>query len=903
MAWERIVIDIEANNLLTPLLNLTQMPYRLKDEARLWCIVVRDIDTNTSVLLLPDEYMGTVAPEVVRKYYRYAEISEDIIDESGEVTGQEITTKQIIDVEEFLDATGKVINTNYSKHYDSAIEYMVFEEAVADGILFNRLPKRPATRETLERIFTNAKEVVGHNIVNYDLPMLKLMGLIDYRIEYPGNGDHTLFGKPIKVTDTLIWSKLLNPDRQDKYGKHGLAAWGGRLGNYKGDYHNFSTFDWEMCVYCNQDTNVNRDILFAEEAEMEGWDWDTAYGMEIKLVDLTLRQETFGFYFDRELAEWCLEDLDTKLKDRADLVEPSLPPKPLNKGELKYYSPPAKQMLKNGEPNSFITKFAEKIGGQIIKVPRSDDPSAEDYALEYEGKQFIIPFTEPVKDSLETTIKDNDQVKGYLLSLGWDPSDWKERDLTKDSKKQVVSQDKAIKAIKKYALDTLSSPYKQQRLDFINCTESDIEANLLRAYSKNPSKPLKVLTSPNLRVGAEKELCPNLSRIAKDPEFVRAIAEWHTYTHRRNSISGGDTDEDGEPSKGFLSFIREDGRVSTPADTMGAASFRYTHKNICNIARPSSLYGKYMRSLFGAGPGLAQLGFDFASLEARIQAHYIMPYEGGPELAESLLAEKPNDIHTINAKKLGISRDNAKSITYACLYGAAAPKLQKMLGLSPKEAEDMWHAYWDAVPPLKELKEVLTNYWEATDKDFVLGIDGRKLRARSPHSLINLLFQGAGAIMAKWSVVRIAQRLEEQGLLGDPFLHTTDDVKVWQMIVYHDEIQYALHKSLIKVKSFYDPKVQAIHEQEIAEWEAAGSEGKPPKNPFEEQAKQWLEENPIEGQYSDIGHLDNGLHYVTLPNVVSETILSAIDETVEEHKLRVPLGISWITGSNWYHCH
>ena len=192
-----------------------------------------------------------------------------------------------------------------------------------------------------------------------------------------------------------------------------------------------------------------------------------------------------------------------------------------------------------------------------------------------------------------------------------------------------------------------------------------------------------------------------------------------------------------------------------------------------------------MRSLFGAGPGLAQFGFDFASLEARIMAHYIMLFAGGPELAESLLAEKPNDVHTINANKLGISRDNAKAITYACLYGAAAPKLQKMLGLSPSDAEAMWHAYWDAVPPLKELKEVLTTYWEATGKDYVLGIDGRKLRARSPHSLINLLFQGAGAIMAKWAVVRIAQRLEEQGLLGDPFLHSTTDVKVWPMIVYH----------------------------------------------------------------------------------------------------------------------
>ena len=141
--------------------------------------------------------------------------------------------------------------------------------------------------------------------------------------------------------------------------------------------------------------------------------------------------------------------------------------------------------------------------------------------------------------------------------------------------------------------------------------------------------------------------------------------------------------------------------------------------------------------------------------------------------------------NTLNAKKLGISRDNAKSITYALLYGAAAPKLQKMLGLSPAEAEKMFNDYWDAVPPLKELRDNLVKYWEKVDRDHIIGIDGRKLRARSPHSLINLLFQSAGAILAKWSVVRIAELLEEQGLLGNPFEHTTDEVKVWQMIVYH----------------------------------------------------------------------------------------------------------------------
>ena len=42
-----------------------------------------------------------------------------------------------------------------------------------------------------------------------------------------------------------------------------------------------------------------------------------------------------------------------------------------------------------------------------------------------------------------------------------------------------------------------------------------------------------------------------------------------------------------------------------------------------------------------------------------------MPFEGGKELSEALLASKPNDIHTITGKKLGIDRSDAKAINYA----------------------------------------------------------------------------------------------------------------------------------------------------------------------------------------------------------------------------------------------
>ena len=42
----RMVVDIETNNLLQNMLDFRTLPYKLKDSARLWCIVVRDLDTD-----------------------------------------------------------------------------------------------------------------------------------------------------------------------------------------------------------------------------------------------------------------------------------------------------------------------------------------------------------------------------------------------------------------------------------------------------------------------------------------------------------------------------------------------------------------------------------------------------------------------------------------------------------------------------------------------------------------------------------------------------------------------------------------------------------------------------------------------------------------------------------------
>jgi len=101
-------------------------------------------------------------------------------------------------------------------------------------------------------------------------------------------------------------------------------------------------------------------------------------------------------------------------------------------------------------------------------------------------------------------------------------------------------------------------------------------------------------------------------------------------------------DEDtGEPEKGFFSYVREDGRITMLAITLGANTGRFRHRVVCNIPRVTSLFGEEMRGMFGCGDGLLQLAFDFSSLENRIMGHYVMPFKDGKQLAESMLAEKP----------------------------------------------------------------------------------------------------------------------------------------------------------------------------------------------------------------------------------------------------------------------
>lgn len=113
---------------------------------------------------------------------------------------------------------------------------------VGDNHVKNFTPYRDGIDTFLDYLSEHSV-VVGHNIIEYDLRLLKkLHGYV-----YTGN-----------IIDTLVLSRYLYPERA---GGHSIEAWGKRLGRYKPEHEDWSKFTPEMMVRCEEDTGINLLVL------------------------------------------------------------------------------------------------------------------------------------------------------------------------------------------------------------------------------------------------------------------------------------------------------------------------------------------------------------------------------------------------------------------------------------------------------------------------------------------------------------------------------------------------------------------------------------------------------------------------------------------------------------------
>ena len=158
-------------------------------------------------------------------------------------------------------------------------------------------------------------------------------------------------------------------------------------------------------------------------------------------------------------------------------------------------------------------------------------------------------------------------------------------------------------------------------------------------------------------------------------------------------------------------------------------------------------------------------------------AHYLARFDDG-RYARILLED---DIHQVNADKIGISRKQVKTVTYAFLYGAGDEKIghsydsQLSSNAAKKKGKEIRQAYVDAVDGLGDLLDAVK---KAADRGFIKAIDGRKIEVDSPHKALNYLLQSSAGVIAKrWMVIN-DQTIKQTQLCCS------------QLMFVHDELQF-----------------------------------------------------------------------------------------------------------------
>tara|TARA_R100001480_G_scaffold8719_2_gene17011 strand:- start:4367 stop:5998 length:1632 start_codon:yes stop_codon:yes gene_type:complete len=195
---------------------------------------------------------------------------------------------------------------------------LIYLDLEADGLN----PKRiwcVVTRENgVNTVHRNSKSlckalggsvsVCGHNLIGYDLPVLKRLWGVSVA--------------PERIVDTLVLSRLYDPSRP---GGHSLKVWGELLGFPKGDHDDWSCLSTAMIEYCERDTEVTEAVHKQLVKDMSGFD-QRSIDLEHKVQYAVQQQERNGWVLDQELAYDLLATFKERMNEIEEELQEKFPP-------------------------------------------------------------------------------------------------------------------------------------------------------------------------------------------------------------------------------------------------------------------------------------------------------------------------------------------------------------------------------------------------------------------------------------------------------------------------------------------------------------------------------------------------------------------------------------------------
>lgn len=266
---------------------------------------------------------------------------------------------------------------------------------------------------------------IMHNGLNFDAPVLNR--LLHANIDLDS------------VIDTHVVSRTVN---YPGHSSHSLEALGESLGYPKTEFNDWSRLSDEMIEYCKNDVLVTEEVYRHYEDAINGDTWQKALWCEHQMAIICHQMHQAGFYFNRDLAEEVLLEVNTRLDDLENNFRNAWPP------ALK-------------EKKRILWRF--KADGSMHKAcirAMEEHPKTE--IISDKGKQWLVCFDYvefnpgSVKDRIEK-----------LWEAGWNPVEKTDGHYKHSLKRQEITKKVGAEAWQK----------RQDEYDFYGwkCTEENLE--------------------------------------------------------------------------------------------------------------------------------------------------------------------------------------------------------------------------------------------------------------------------------------------------------------------------------------------------------------------------------------------------------------------------------------------
>ncbi|MDQ3074859.1 MAG: DNA polymerase I [Pseudomonadota bacterium] len=239
------------------------------------------------------------------------------------------------------------------------------------------------------------------------------------------------------------------------------------------------------------------------------------------------------------------------------------------------------------------------------------------------------------------------------------------------------------------------------------------------------------------------------------------------------------------------------GRVHTSYSLSGAQTGRLssTEPNLQNIPIRTEI-GRQIRDAFVAAPGHVLMSADYSQIELRLAAHMA----DVPQLKEAFAAKQ--DIHNMTAEELfgavdRETRNKAKTINFAILYGISSWGLAGRLGVSRDEGKAIIDRYFERFPGINAYINDTTAF--VREHGFTQTLFGRKthfpnirsaqqnLRQGSERAAINAPIQGTSADLIKRAMNRMDAALVDAQLPQVRMLLQVHDELVFEVPLGQEE--------------------------------------------------------------------------------------------------------------------